>query len=199
MKPLKVSITRFFCCLCLVFTACGRNASIVDLVDINEWDSATILVLKEELHLDSLLSNYWESDSPPKMSLDQSFIVNDYEEEINYFLSFREKIMKVLKEQSYISVDCIYINEYQGFTFSGFTQSFSVYVDKGDNYYYEYNVDTDSFLVTKLNDSIFNDAENITHYYVNTEEYTITGMQILSKINRNNNGITYDIKEVSIW
>lgn len=199
MKPSKVRLIHSFYCMCLVFTACGRNASIVDMIDLNEWNSATMLVLTEELNLDSLLSKYWENDYPPKMSIDQRIIVNNYEEEINCFLSFREKIVKFLKEYSYISVECFYITEYYGFTFSGFTQSFSIYVDKGDDYYYEYNVDTDSFLVTKLNDSVSNDVGNKTNYYVNIEDYTITGMQILSKINRNKNGLEYDIKEVSVW
>ena len=183
--------------------ACGRNSHAnthADSIDLDEWNSATMRVMTEELHLDSVLSNYWKKENPPMLSIDHKTISN-FKEEIQSFLSFRKKILSILNNESLLLLkEPFYIIEDQGFTHSGFTQTFTIILNDNQRYYYEYNPDKDCFIKKEIEDTRIDVNQQPFYRSMIDEMGVMTGMQIVTAIHiGSKNKISYQILEVVVW
>ncbi len=198
MRYLKITLIFF-----LYVIACGRNNQSqfnAYSIDLNEWNATTMLIMTEELHIDSVLSDYWKKDNPPLVSIDNKTTVNNFEEEILSFLSFREKILKTLEKDSYLLHDKpFYIIEHQGYTHAGFMRSFTIFSDTTEGYFYQYKPDKDCFVREKIAHPVC--VEKKPFYYSEIDETGVmTGLHIVTFIHRDTgNKLIYKILEVSVW
>ena len=198
MRYLKITLIFF-----LFVIACGRNNQSqfnAYSIDLNEWNATTMLIMTEELHIDSVLSDYWKKDNPPLVSIDNKTTVNNFEEEILSFLSFRQKILKILEKDFYLLHDKpFHIIEHQGFTHAGFMRSFTIISDTTGGYLYEYKSDKDCFVRKKIANPVCIEKQPFYHSEID-ETGVLRGVHIVTFIHRNiNNRLTYKILEVLLW
>ena len=196
-KKKKILSILFFTLLC----SCSENTTpIVELINIQEWDSVTIVTLKEKVHLDMMLQ--YNDSFPPLLMQDGKTVVKSFDEEIIYYLSFREKIMEILREKGILSnAKNIYIFENQSYGANGYNQSFIVLINKKKKYYFKFDELTDSF---SMEEEIERNKE--TQYYWNIRAYSnniefgrMSGLSITTLIKRNRkNTLSYDIISVSV-
>lgn len=199
MKYLKL-IFVFLSFFAITFGQNKNPLYIADLVNVDEWDDATMIVLIETLHLDSILSNYWRNENPPMLSINHKTISN-FKEEIQSFLFFRKKILSILNNESLLLLkEPFYIIEDQGYTHSGFTQTFTIILNDNQRYYYKYNPNKDCFIKEEIEDTHI-DANQQPFYHSLIEEMGImTGMHIVTAIHiGSKNRISYQILEVVVW
>jgi len=200
MRYLKIILIFVLLLYVIVYVVNSRPPLNEDSLDLNEWNTATMLVMTEELHLDSVLSDYWKKDNPPFVSRDNETTINDFEEEILSFLSFREKILKTLEKDSYLLHDKpFYIIEHQGYTHAGFMRSFTIFSDTTEGYFYQYKPDKDCFVREKIAHPVC--VEKKPFYYSEIDETGVmTGLHIVTFIHRDTgNKLIYKILEVSVW
>ncbi len=188
--------------LSLIVVACGRNSQpifIADSVSLDEWNTATMLVMTEKLHLDSFLSVYWGKNNPSFVSMDNK-PVNNFREEIQSFLSFRKKILPILKKEScMLQNKPFYIVENQGFTFAGFMRSFTIVSDTTEGYHYKYNSEKDCFLRKKMVGPYDFEKQPLYHSEID-ETGVMTGVHIVTLFYMDtNNKLFYKILELSVW
>lgn len=187
----------------IIVMGCGRNnksLSITDSIDLDEWNAETMHLMTEKLHLDLILSEYWKNDSPPMISITDHKPINDYKEEILSFLSFRKGIIQTLKNESDILQDkSFYIIEFQDYTHTGFTQSFSIVSDTLTSYHYQYNPDKACFIRKKTTDPVYIEEQPLFHSNID-EMSVMTGLKIVTYIFlSSDNKIHYQFKELSVW
>lgn len=183
--------------------ACGRNShpnTRADSIDLDEWNAATMRVMTEELHLDSVLSNYWRKENPPMLSIDYKPI-NNFREEIQSFLSIRKKMLSALNNESLLLLKGpFYIIEDQCYTHAGFTQTFTIILNDNQRYYYEYNPDKDCFIKKEIEDTRIDVNQQPFYRSMIDEMGVMTGMHIVTAIHiGSKNRISYQILEVVVW
>jgi hypothetical protein len=192
---MKYRTIVFIAVSCLFIGSCKRNFTpISDLIDIEKWDFVTMLALSEKLHLDTILK-YDGEDRPPIAVMNDGTSVNNYEEEIRWRLSLREKIIKVLQEQKILSNEkTIYILEWQGHTTFGYSQSFTIYFGKKAQYRFEYNNHTDAFVKSGLDGSYAGYLDAPIFCSDGVYMGVLEGLQIITLIKQNNkNELSYKI------
>lgn len=200
-----------------MFIACGRSTQAIDSIDLNDWNAATILVMEEKMHLnsDSVLSALWGKYYDSLSYPERSVCITNHEKYIHYPLSFREKILKTIKEQSFFPFKSdFYIREFQSYSYVGFTRGFSLYRREDDSYRFEYkgdslvcnSDDTTGFTKEKLYDLDYYRWEKHKpyNYFIDYSQINylgmISGMEITTHISKNRNDeVCYDVKEVCVW
>jgi len=187
-------ITIIFISSCISFYSCQNDKNqtpISELINLEEWDSITIAVMKEKMQLDTL--QYIGDDIPPLVIDD--VLITSFDEEIRYLLKFREKEMAALLKEKIISnEEVIYIYESQGDrSHLGFVRHFVVMpINEKFRYVFTYKPDVDSFLVEKKDD--FDDYYIEPVLYYGIEEWGMTGIKLTTKITKDKNSkLSYEI------
>lgn len=189
MKKLIFIVLSF-----IAFNCCKNNEkrnTIPELIDIQIWDSTTVMAIKETLKLDTLK---YISDNKPLITVDD-VVISSFDEHIKQILNFRLKEIEVLKNQKVISnEENIIIYENQGYTHSGYMRSFTVVfganLDKV--YSFNYNKDTDSFSVTK--DFYAMHWLLVPTFHSEIEYGVLSGIDVVTKITRGDkNHLSYEV------
>ena len=180
---------------CTFFYGCQNNKNqtpISELINLEEWDSITIAVMKEKMQLDTL---QYIGDDIPSFAIDDDIIINSFDEHIRYLLKFREKEIAALLEHQILSNEgVIYIHESQGDRGpQGFVRYFVVMpINEKFRYVFTYKPDVDSFLVEKKDD--FDDYYIEPVLYYGIEEWGMTGIKLTTKITKDKNSkLSYEI------
>jgi len=134
---------------------------------------------------------------------DGKTIVNSYEEDMKFTLSFRKRILEVLRQQKLLlNVKYFYVYEFYGYTTNGYEYNIQIIDNKKRIYDFEYNESLDSMFIKKIdyfkywNDYLYLSDEN---FYSEVEMGTMTGISIVTlvKINKKNK-ISYNIRSVCV-
>lgn len=180
------------CLFC--FWACSKvKITTADLISIQDWDSLTKHVIIDEMRLDTVLK--YNDNKPPLVI--SGIHVKSVDENLNYYLSFREKIVETIQKDKTLSHNEKFkIYESHGSCVRRHT--FSVLVDDKMSYRYEIWNNQDSVLFINKTE-INNDAFLIRSRYMGVELGTMTGINILTSIERTREDkLLYDIMLVEV-
>lgn len=184
-----------------LYSCSNDNIYICNLIDLTEWNKVTDSIIREKIHLDTIL--IFNKNRPPLIMRDGKTIVNTYEEDMKFTLSFRKRILEVLRQQKLLlNVKYFYVYEFYGYTTNGYEYNIQIIDNKKRIYDFEYNESLDSMFIKKIdyfkywNDYLYLSDEN---FYSEVEMGTMTGISIVTlvKINKKNK-ISYNIRSVCV-
>ncbi|MDD4209000.1 MAG: hypothetical protein PHI52_01540 [Bacteroidales bacterium] len=184
-----------------LYSCSNDNIYICNLIDLTEWNKVTDSIIREKIHLDTIL--IFNKNRPPLIMRDGKTIVNSYEEDMKFTLSFRKRILEVLRQQKLLlNVKYFYVYEFYGYTTNGYEYNIQIIDNKKRIYDFEYNESLDSMFIKKIdyfkywNDYLYLSDEN---FYSEVEMGTMTGISIVTlvKINKKNK-ISYNIRSVCV-
>ena len=178
---------------CIFFHSCKNNKkqlTILELIDLTEWNAITIATIKDRMQWDTL---QYVGDNIPPLVIDD-IVINSFEEDIQRILKLREKEIAVMQKQLFLSnEEDIYIHERQGMNHAGHYRYFIVMPNKeGSNYLFTYNTDTHSFSVEKIRYST--DYYKEPNFYFDIEYNTLRHIEITTRITKNKKSqLSYEI------
>jgi hypothetical protein len=184
-----------------LYSCSNDNIYICNLIDLTEWNKVTDSIIREKIHLDTIL--IFNKNRPPLIMRDGKTIVNTYEENMKFTLSFRKRILEVLRQQKLLlNVKYFYVYEFYGYTTHGYEYNIQIIYNKKRIYDIEYNESLDSMFIKKIdyfkywNDYLYLTDEN---FYSEVEMGTMTGISIVTLVKINmKNKISYNIRSVCV-
>ncbi|MGI6292492.1 MAG: hypothetical protein ACOXZH_08765 [Bacteroidales bacterium] len=184
-----------------LYSCSNDNIYICNLIDLTEWNKVTDSIIREKIHLDTIL--IFNKNRPPLIMRDGKTIVNTYEENMKFTLSFRKRILEVLRQQKLLlNVKYFYVYEFYGYTTHGYEYNIQIIDNKKRIYDFEYNESLDSMFIKKIdyfkywNDYLYLTDEN---FYSEVEMGTMTGISIVTLVKINmKNKISYNIRSVCV-
>lgn len=184
-----------------LYSCSNDNIYICNLIDLTEWNKVTDSIIREKIHLDTIL--IFNKNRPPLIMRDGKTIVNTYEEDMKFTLSFRKRILEVLRQQKLLlNVKYFYVYEFYGYTTNGYEYNIQIIDNKKRIYDFEYNESLDSMFIKKIdyfkywNDYLYLSDEN---FYSEVEMGTMTGISIVTLVKINTkNKISYNIRSVCV-
>lgn len=195
---MKKQLLAYFLC-CIFFHSCeniSNQSTIVELIDLDEWNANTITILKNKMQWDTI--QYIDDNIPPFIS--DGVMIRSFDDDMKRILSIREKEITAMKEQLFPSheQETLYIYESQGFNNEGYCKYFLVLQNECDSSYrFTYNAAVDSFSVEKglySNEYYFQPV-----FYFDIEYNWLRNIEITTKITKEKQSqLFYEIIGVTI-
>lgn len=187
-KILGISVLLFCFCSCT-----NNHSSIVELINLEEWENATVDTIIRKTRLDTIV--FYREGTPPLPS-EYGDSIYTFESLLRNHLSIRGELLKELKKNPlFETADYIYIEENQGYRVSGYERYFVLYQEHGIKYVYRYNKSKNFFNIRKSGDENSRDnhaGDTILH---DVQGDIFSGMDIVTHIKKNkSNKLIYTIR-----